>query len=76
MLIHSRKMTVLSLVGRVTGGVVISYLMFWVTWMWLHLDALAYLISNKDKKFKPSPPMCMACSIAFLLSVLTFCSSH
>jgi hypothetical protein len=46
----------LDLFGRVAGFTIISYLMFWVSWLWLHIDALVFLWFSKDKKFKPSPP--------------------
>ena len=49
-------MSLFDLLGRALLGFVVAYLMFWVSWFWLHLDSLVYLVFTKDKKFKPVPP--------------------
>ena len=49
----------LALLGRAFGAFVVLYSLFWVAWLWLHIDALVFGVFCKDKKFKPTPPPCV-----------------
>jgi len=35
---------------------ILSYLLFWVVWFWIHIDCLAFMMFSKDKKWKTVPP--------------------
>ena len=48
----------LDLLARAFGAFVVLYTLFWVAWLWLHIDALVFAVFTKDKKFKPTPPPC------------------
>jgi hypothetical protein len=40
-------MAFLATVGSYTFGIFLLYLLFWVCWFWLHIDAFAFMLFSK-----------------------------